>query len=87
MDTLEGIKKLAHEASKEKIPEFSVVDNVLLRIRADVDESYSLIPFGLMGGLSAIAASVVLFLGINAWTYLSNPVMQLFTAVPEVQLW
>jgi hypothetical protein len=87
MDTLKGIEKLAQWAVKEEIPAFDVTGKVLPAIRAEEAERVSLIPFDIFAAVSAAAASVILFLGINAWLYFTDPLTGLFAPLQEIALW
>jgi hypothetical protein len=87
MDTLEALARLARKAREEPIPFFNVADGVQLRIRSEKPESVTLIPLGLFGGLSAVAASITLFMAIEFWKYMSSPVMELVAPLPEMRLW
>lgn len=87
MDALEALVRLARKAREETIPVFDVADGVRLRIRSEKTASVTLIPLGLFGGLSAVAASVTLFMAIEFWKYMSSPVMELVAPLPEMRLW
>lgn len=87
MDVLEALAKLAHKAREEPAPVFGVADGVRLRIRSERAEAVTLIPLGLFGGLSAVAASITLFLAVEFWKYMSSPIMELVTPLPEMRLW
>lgn len=87
MDALEALAKLALKAREEPVPVFSVADQVRLRIRSEKPDSVNLIPLGLFGGLSAVAASITLFLALEFWKYMSSPVMELVAPLPEIRLW
>ncbi len=87
MDTLEILARLARKAREEQTPVFGVADAVRLRIQATRPQPVTLIPLELFGGLSAIAASVIVALAIQLWSYMSNPVMELLTPLQEIRLW
>ncbi len=87
MDALEALVRLARKAREEPIPIFNVADRVRLRIRSERPASVTLIPLGLFGGLSAVAASITLFMAIEFWKYVSSPVMELVAPLPEIRLW
>lgn len=87
MDALEALARLARKACEESIPVFGVADQVQLRIRSENTSPVTLIPLGLVGGLSAVAASITLFMAIEFWKYLSSPVMELVAPLPEMRLW
>ena len=89
MDALEGLAKLARRAREESTPVFGVSEAVRLRILSEGQspQSITLIPLGLIGGLSALAASITVALAIQLWSYMNNPVMELLTPLQEIQLW
>jgi hypothetical protein len=87
MDTLEGLAKLARRAREETTPVFGVSEAVRLRILSERTETVTLIPLGLFGGLSALAASVIMVLAIQFWNYMTSPVMELVAPLPEIRLW
>jgi len=87
MDALEGLAKLARKAREEPTPVFGVAEAVRLRLLAESPESVTLIPLGLFGGLSALAASVTLALAVQFWNYMSSPIMALVAPLPEMRLW
>ena len=87
MDALEGLVRLAHKARQEQTPVFGVADQVRLRIRSERPQSITLLPLGVFGGLSAVAASVTLFLAIEFWKYMNSPIMELVRPLPEIRLW
>ena len=86
MDALEALAKLALKAREEPVPIFAVADQVRLRIRSE-KPTVTLIPLGLFGGISAVAASITLFMAIEFWKYMSSPVMELVAPLPEMRLW
>ena len=87
MDTLEGIEKLAQKAREEETPVFGVTEKVLLKIMSASELKVGFMAFELFAGLSAVAASIILFLAIHTWTYLSNPVMEFLSPLQEFPLW
>jgi hypothetical protein len=87
MDALEGLDKLARRAREESTPVFGVAAAVRLRIRAERPQAVTLIPLGLFGGLSAVAASITMALAVQFWQYMSSPVMELVAPLPEIRLW
>ena len=46
-----------------------------------------LVPMSIVAGLSAVAASIIVFFAINAWLALSNPMMELYRPVQVAGLW
>jgi hypothetical protein len=89
MDALEGLAKLARRAREESTPVFGVSEAVRLRILSERTETerVTLIPLGLFGGLSALAASVIMILALQFWSYMTSPVMELVAPLPEIRLW
>jgi hypothetical protein len=87
MDALDGLDRLARRARAEPTPVFGVADKVRLRIRAKRPQAVTLIPLELIGGLSAVAASIILFLAVQFWQYMNSPVMELVAPLPEIRLW
>ena len=87
MDALEGLEKLARKAREEPTPVFGVADAVRLRILSESPPSVTLIPLGLFGGLSALAASVTLALAVQFWNYMTSPAMELVAPLREIRLW
>ena len=87
MDALEALARLARKAREESMPIFNVADEVRLRIRSEKPSPTTLIPLGVFGGLSAVAASITLFMAIEFWKYMSSPIMELVAPLPEMRLW
>ena len=87
MDTLEGLVKLARRAREEQTPVFGMAEMVRLRIQSESRQSVTLIPLGLFGGLSAVAASIILFMAVQFWQYMNSPIMELVAPLPEIRLW
>jgi len=87
MDTLKGIEKLAQKAREERTPVFGVAEKVLLQICSESKQTVGFMVFNLFAGLSAAAASIILLLAINTWTYLSNPMMEFLAPLQEAPLW
>lgn len=87
MDALDGLVKLARKAREEPTPVFGVGEAVRLRIQSETPASVTLIPLGLFGGLSALAASVTMALAVQFWSYMASPVMELVAPLPEIRLW
>jgi hypothetical protein len=87
MDTLKGIEKLAKKAQMQKIPAFGISDQIADRLRLSRPETASFAVFDVFAGISAVAASVALYIGLNAWTHLMNPMTQFFAPLQEIRLW
>jgi hypothetical protein len=81
------LAKLARRAREETTPVFGVSEAVRLRILSERTETVTLIPLGLFGGLSALAASVIMILALQFWNYMTSPVMELVAPLPEIRLW
>ena len=87
MDTLRALAKLARIAREEQAPVFSVADLVRLQIESESRQPVTLIPLGLFGGLSAAAASILLFMAVQIWQYMNSPLRELVAPLPEIRLW
>lgn len=87
MDTLKAIEQLAQKACNETVPCFDVSNEVLARIKCGKPEIISFIPLELFAGISVAAASVVAFLSVNAWHYITNPLVELLAPLTEIPLW
>jgi hypothetical protein len=87
MDALEGLIRLARKAREEQTPVFGVAEKVRLQIQSERRQAVTLIPLGLFGGLSAAAASIILFMAVQFWQYMNSPVMELVAPLPEIRLW
>ena len=87
MDALEGLAKLARRAREEQTPVFGVADAVQLHIRSAAPQPITLIPLGVFGGMSAVAASIFVILAVELWNYMVSPVMELVAPLPEIPLW
>jgi hypothetical protein len=87
MDTLNGIETLGHKARQEHPPVFHVSGDVLSQMEYMTTETFSLLPFNCFAGISAVAASIMLFLSVKTWTYLNDPIMEFFAPLPEIGLW
>ena len=85
MDTLEFIKKLALIACLDSGPEVDVGGNVMRRIRSA--KTIKVSPLTFFAGVSAAAACLVLFLTIQSWIYMSDPIMEFFMPLQETLLW
>ena len=78
---------MARRAREEPTPVFGISEAVRLRIQSEIPEPVTLIPLGLFGGLSALAASVTLALAVQFWNYMTSPAMELVAPLREIQLW
>ncbi|HUT29539.1 MAG TPA: hypothetical protein VMX13_07100 [Sedimentisphaerales bacterium] len=87
MDTLEGIEKLAKRAQMQRIPAFAVSDQVMARLRFGEVDATSFAVFDFLAGIFATAASIIFYIGINAWMHIVSPLTQFFAPLQEVSLW
>lgn len=87
MDTLKAIEKLAQAAQEEKALQFDVANTIMSQIDASKKRTVSLLPFDIFSAITAVAASVVTFLSVNAWQYISEPLARLFVPLREISLW
>ena len=83
----EIIEKLAQKAQNEAIPQFSVSNMVMAQIELQQQRKFGLWPFEVFAGVSAVAASIVVFFSIQAWHNIVNPLVQLVAPYQGVQLW
>ena len=74
MDALEGLAKLCVERVKKRCP-CSGYRRPCGSTPSERTETVTLIPLGLFGGLSALAASVIMVLALQFWNYMTSPVM------------
>ena len=81
------IEKLAQKARSEAIPQFSVSNRVMAQIDLIERQPTGLWPFEIFAGVSAVAASIVVFFSIQAWHTLANPLAQLFATSQGASLW
>ncbi len=87
MDTLDGIEKLARKARKKRVPVFDISNQVITQIRLREVQNVSFFPFDLFAIATAAAASIAVFIGINAWTHMTNPMTALLTPLTDAPLW
>jgi hypothetical protein len=83
----DNIEKLAKKARTETPPQFSVANRVMAQIELRQQRKFNLWPFEVFAGLSAVAASIVVFFSIQAWHTIVNPLVQLVAPYQGVQLW
>lgn len=81
------IEKLAQKARTEAIPQFSVSNRVMAQIDLIERQPTGLWPFQIFAGVSAVAASIVIFFSIQAWQTIVNPLAQLFATSQGASLW
>jgi uncharacterized protein involved in response to NO len=87
MDAIKIIEKLAKTAQREKVPQIDVSKAVMHEIGILQRESVSFLPFEWFAGVSAVAASIMMFLSFYAWQYMTNPLVQLFAPFQEILPW
>jgi hypothetical protein len=87
MDTIKIIERLAKTAQKEKPPQIDVSKAVMLEIGILQQETAGFLPFEWFAGISAVAASIVMFLSFYAWRYMADPFVQLFAPFQEILPW
>lgn len=81
------LDKLAERAQSEILPQIDVSNGVMTRISLMRMQKPGLLPLELFAGLTAVAASIVVFFSIQAWQSIVNPLYQLFTPYQGVPLW
>ncbi len=89
MDNLKLIDRLVMMARGETIPEVDVSAQVMLTIRSGeiVEDSFGVTPLTIFTAMSAVAASIILFLAINAWVTMSDPMAEFFGPIQVASLW
>ncbi|MCE5341422.1 MAG: hypothetical protein LLF92_09910 [Planctomycetaceae bacterium] len=81
------IEKLADKAKNEVAPQFYVADDVMTRIALMQRSRPGLLPLELFAGFTAVAASIMLFLSLEAIQNILNPMAQLLTPYQGASLW
>jgi hypothetical protein len=81
------VEKLAQKARNEAIPQFSVANRVMAQIDLIERQPAGLWPFEIFAGISAVAASIIVFFSIQAFQSLANPLAQLFVTSQGASLW
>ncbi|MEN6386882.1 MAG: hypothetical protein ABFD79_17010 [Phycisphaerales bacterium] len=81
------IDKLAVKAHDEVLPQFSIADDVMTRIGLMKRNGQGLLPLELFAGVTAVAATIVLFFSLQALQTLLNPMYQLLAPNQGVTLW
>lgn len=90
MDKLKLIEKLIQKARNESIPEIDVTGQVLRRIHAEQLAGpvvMRISPMSIFAGISAAAASIIIFFAVNAWLNFSDPLIQFFGPVQVASVW
>jgi len=87
MDAIKIIENLAEKARKETPPQIDVSKTVMLEIGVFRQETAGFLPLEFFAGISAVAASIIMFFSIHAWQYIVNPLFQLFVPFQETLPW
>ena len=89
MDTMKSIEKLVQIARREEPPEISVSGSVMAHIRTFrySRPAIDVMPVSWVAGLSAMAASVILFLAFYAFQAIQDPYMNFFAPIQVAWLW
>lgn len=89
MDTMKSIEKLVQIARREDPPEISVSGSVMAHIRTFrySRPAIDVMPVSWVAGLSAMAASVILFLAFYAFQAIQDPYMNFFAPIQVTWLW
>jgi len=89
MDAFRLIDKLFAAAAGETFAEVDVSRKVMRIIRTgdEVRPVLTVVPLSVFAGLSAVAASIVLFMAIQAWTAMSHPMAELFSPAQVSWIW
>ena len=87
MDAIKIIENLAKKARQETPPQVDVSKTVMLEIGILRQETAGFLPLEFFAGISAVAASIIMFFSIHAWQYIVNPLVQLFVPFQEVLPW
>ena len=89
MDTMKSIERLAQLARQEDPPEISVSTSVMAHIRTFrySRPAIDVMPVSWVAGLSAVAASIILFMAFYAFQTLQDPYMNFFAPIQVAWLW
>jgi nitrate/nitrite-specific signal transduction histidine kinase len=88
MNAPDIIDELAARADQESIPFVSVADEVIDRIDSVRRKRRRIIPLSMFAAASAVAAAVILVIGLYFTTQEAvDPMLQLVAPVEDVQLW
>ncbi len=89
MDTMKSIERLAQLARQEEPPEISVSSAVMAHIRTFrySRPAIDVMPVSWVAGLSAVAASIILFLAFYAFQSIHDPYMNFFAPIQVTWLW
>lgn len=87
MDRMKIIEKLAKTAQREKPLQIDVSGAVMREIGLLQRQTVGFVPVEWFAGISAVAASIVMFLSFYGWQYIANPFVQLFAPFQEILPW
>jgi hypothetical protein len=87
MDTINKIGKLVEKAQNQQTPVLFVSERVMQRIKSRHNHVASFFAFDMFALASAVAASVLLFIGIQSWFYITNPLARLYAPLSGISLW
>jgi hypothetical protein len=87
MDTINNLKKLAVKGREQELPVFFVSDRVIQRIHSKPAATANFFAFDIFAIASAVAASILLFIGIQSWLYITNPLTRLFAPLSGINIW
>lgn len=87
MDTLDKIELLAKRAKKQNISTFFVADRVMEQIQCKQPKVIDFFAFDVFAAVSAIAASILLIVGLHSWSYITGPLARLYTPLSGASLW
>jgi len=89
MDTMKTIERLVQIARQEDPPEMSVSGSVMAHIRTFrySRPAIDVMPVSWVAGMSAVAASIVLFLAFYAFQSIHDPYMNFFAPIQVTWLW
>lgn len=85
MDIIRKIEHLAQQALREQAPAFHVADRVMTEVQSAPAED--IIVLGWFGGLSVLAASIVLVISLQSWQVLVHPLFQMMIPLQDINLW
>ncbi len=89
MDTMNTIDKLVQAAKQESPPAISVGASVMAHIKTFrySRPAIDVMPVSWVAGLSAVAASIILFLSFYALQAIQDPYMNFFAPIQVAWLW
>ena len=87
MNPLETIDQLAARARGETVSIDSVADKVILRICGARRPYRRIIPLSMFAAASAVAAAVILAVGVHFWNQDPDPLWGMIAPLQEVPLW